>query len=100
MRKEIINMDKMNWIIGICNTAADGVVLRRAYGTKEQIKELLVKYVNEDRIEDEDCWDYGCESVEEIEETSNGELSAYATYCNYHIDYTAVPENNLEIEEL
>lgn len=100
-------MNKMNWIIGICNTAADGVVLRRAYGTKEQIKELLVKYVNEDRIEDEDRWDYGCESVEDVEEIDedetykhNGELNAYATYCNYHIDYTAVPENNLEIEEL
>ncbi len=85
-------MVRYTWIIGICNTRADGVRLVRFYGSKDEVKEQLLFLINEDRSEDTDNWEHGCESVDDIETEDNGlgyELYGYGCYNNYHIDYTA-----------
>ena len=93
-----------NWIVGICNTAGDGIALRRVCGTKDQVKEYLAELVNDDkdtiRTEDPDAYDTEEDDEEEmfcaddVEEDYWGCLQASATYSTYHIDYTAAPEKD------
>ena len=85
-------MDRYDWIIGICCTESDGVKLFRFYGSKDEMKEKLLSLINEDRKNDKECWDYGCECLDDISVEDNGlgyELYGYGCYANYHIDYTA-----------
>lgn len=86
-------METFDWIIGVCNTSTDGVKLFRFRGTIQETKEKLFEMVNEDRTKDSTCWEYGCETVEEINEVDNGlgyELYGYGNYTEYHIDYSAI----------
>ena len=85
-------MNMYNWIIGICNTGADGVVIYRFRGSIDEMKEKLLSLINKDRNEDSENWDYGCESIDDIRAEDNGlgyELYGYGCYYDYHIDYTA-----------
>ena len=87
-------MSKRNvWIVGICNTAADGVVLDRVFGTAAEVKKHLVRLVKEDRENDPGAWEYGDLSTDDVDEDPlTGELSVSAVYSRYQIDYTAKPE--------
>lgn len=81
-----------DWIIGISCSETDGVVLYRFYGNKEEVKEKLLSLIKEDKDNDVENWDYGCESVDDItDETDIFGLSFYGYGCyeDYHIDYTA-----------
>ena len=81
------------WIIGICSSEADGVALSRVFGTKAEVKRHLVRLVKEDRNNDSEAWEYGDLIVAEVEEDPiTGVLNAFATYSDYHIDYSAIPE--------
>ena len=91
---------KRNYIIGTSGTEFDCVVITRVYGTKKQVKEHLMKLVMEDRREAEDCFDSGTDSIDEIEVMDSGEMNAYNCFSDYHIDYTACPEDYAEIEVL
>jgi hypothetical protein len=77
------------WIIAVCNTDADGVVIRKAFGSEEKIKKVLVGMLLEDKENDPDAYDYGTESPDAIKK-EQGALNAYATYTDYHIDYAAM----------
>lgn len=78
----------IDYIIAICNTASDGICMYRFRGTFEELKRKLIELVMEDKENDEDAWDYGTESVDEID-MCGSDINAYATYHDYHIDYTA-----------
>ena len=82
---------KEQWIVGICNTNGDGVDLIGFYGTEDEMKTALVDMVQFDReVDEEDDYEYGTESVEEVEVRYNGtELYAYSCHYDYHIDYSA-----------
>lgn len=81
-----------DWVIGICNSAADGVTIYRFYGTKYDVKQKLLFLVLKDKKNDEENWEYGTESIEDVRDEDNGlgyEWCAYGNYSDYHIDYTA-----------
>ena len=81
---------KEQWIIGICNTNGDGVDLIGFYGTEEETKAKLVDLVQSDARENDDGYEYGTESVDEVAvRYQNTELYAYGCYYDYHIDYSA-----------
>lgn len=96
------------WIIGICNSESDGVELRQVIGTADDIKTYLCKRLLSDKENNEDGYDYGTESIDEIyvayapdqekTERTITRIEAYATYSDYHIDYTACPASTLETE--
>lgn len=86
--------EKQNYLIGICNTDADGVVQYRVIGTKRQVQRHLVALVKEDRRNDTDGYNYGTEELNDVTEDAEGCMQAYAAYSNYHIDYTATPEKD------
>lgn len=83
-------MGKRVWVIGIANSEADGVRINNFYGTTDEVKKLLIRLVNTDKENDEENFEYGTETTDEIGDELN-ELNAYATYSDYHIDYTAIP---------
>jgi len=76
-----------DWIIGICNTGADGVVLNRFFGTEEEVKQLLLNMAKKDAANDE-SYEYGTEAIEELQKDENG-WYACSCYPDYHIDYSA-----------
>lgn len=80
---------RTDWIIAIANSAVDGVVIYRFFGDRHEVKEKLLELLNNDKKNDVDMFEYGTESVDEVEDTGFYDLNAYATYCDYHIDYTA-----------
>ena len=93
-------MDRYDWIIGICNSGRDGVELLRYYGSKNEIKEKLVSLIKADQAMDIDVWEYGCESVDDIQIEDNGcgyELYGYGNYIDYHIDYTAKEFSKIDV---
>lgn len=77
------------WIIAVANSAADGVILYKMYGTVHDAELALLILVREDAAADSSAWEYGTESIEEIEYPGSKELQAYNTFAEYHIDYTA-----------
>ena len=80
-----------DWIIGIGNSAANGVKMLRFQGTKEDVKYKLISLVQEDKESDLNCWERGTENIEDVrsEDGLGYEFYAYGCYHDYHIDYTA-----------
>ena len=81
------------WIIGIGGSEVDGVVFRRFKGTEKEVKKKLFAIVKEDRCEDKENFDFGTESVKDIQKhDSFGHPGFYAYNCfsDYHIDYQAI----------
>lgn len=89
-----------DWIIGVCNTSGEGIAFFRFYGTKEEVAKKLLAMVEEDKevAEEWGNWDYGTESIDEIYDNYSyyKQLYAYGVYHDYHIDYCAVPFNEME----
>ena len=84
---------KQYWIVGVCNTSGDGVDLTRVHGTPRQVDRYLLRRLKEDKREDPDRFEYGDDELSEIVvDKYRGCRDASATYSNYHIDYTAIPE--------
>lgn len=83
------------WIVGICNTEADGVTVYKVTGTESQVKRFLIQCVKEDKAQD-GTWNYGSTKVSDIECRYGGCLYAYGAYSNYHIDYEATPVDEVE----
>lgn len=86
-------MKKQDWILGIGGSVMDGVALSIIHGTKEQVKEHLLNCVLGEKAlaDNEGDWDFGTESIEEIQERDDGSLYAYGCYYDFHTDYEATP---------
>ena len=95
--------EKRNWAIAVCNTDADGIAQSRVYGTKEQVKGHLVALVKSDKREDSlmgNRWECGYTRKKDVLERADGSLYACGMYSSYHIDYTAKPEDRMEVKAL
>lgn len=83
-------MESKDWILTVANSSAEEPVLYRFHGTEKQVRKKLASFVREDKKNDREEFDYGCTKPEEFESENNGmRLYGYATYGDYHIDYTA-----------
>lgn len=80
---------KTDWIVAVANSDADGVKISRFFGSEKEVKTLLVNMVKEDRECDEDSYVNGTEFPDDVETDGMGRFDAYASYSNYHIDYSA-----------
>lgn len=77
------------WIIGISNSAADGIDFEIISGSSDQLKRRLLQLVLRDKSATEEGWDFGTSSIEEIDTVTEGEeYYAYGCYYSFHIDYT------------
>ena len=84
-----------DYIIAIANTEVDSSIIKRFRGSKCETKDVLLALLNEGKGNDPENFEYGTETVEDIEDDGIG-LYAYATYNYYHIDYTAIPFCNVD----
>lgn len=96
------------WIIGIANSESERVVIQQVLGTLNEVKNHLVNLIKEDRKNDEENYDFGSDDVDDIEEyyvdndDSNKiyQLEGFATYLEYHINYTATLTSENTVIEL
>ena len=88
-------MMKETWIIGCGGSNADGVGFTKVFGNKDDVKGILISLVNEARQDDEFNWSSGTKHIDEIEERPTGSLYAYACFPDYHIDWEALPYNDI-----
>lgn len=96
------------WIIGIANSESERVVIQQVLGTVGEVKNHLIKLIKEDKKNDEDNYDFGTDDVDDIEEyyVDNNDLNKiyqlewFATYHEYHINYTATLASENTVIEL
>lgn len=96
------------WIIGIANSESERVVIQQVLGTVGEVKNHLVKLIKEDKKNDEENYDFGTDEVDDIEEyyVDNNDLNkiyqleGFATYHEYHINYTATLASENTVIEL
>lgn len=84
------------WSVACCNTSGDGVNIWRVKGTRAQVKKHLLAQVKDFKNECEDDYEYGDETLNAIEshwENSATCVNAFATCCDYHVDWTATVED-------
>ncbi len=89
----------MKWIIARHNSNLDATMFYQANGNAEEIKEYLVEIVRADKENEglssgcgkDSTWDFGTESIDEVQEKPFNSLYAFGSYYDYHIDYTARP---------
>ena len=85
------------WII-IEGSTEYGPCVSKFTGTKDEVKRLLMAMVDDDRNDedgDADDFEYGTESIDEIEEEGNT-LNAYSVFSSYHTDYMAVRVKDID----
>lgn len=96
------------WIIGIANSESERVVIQQVLGTVGEVKNHLVKLIKEDKKNDEENYDFRTDDVDDIEEyyVDNNDLNkiyqleGFATYHEYHINYTATLASENTVIEL
>jgi hypothetical protein len=65
-------------------------------GTAEEAQNVILTLAGIDQVKDPDGYDYGPESLDDIECTEDGlKFAASVSYEEYHIDYTAVEESRI-----
>lgn len=91
-------MDKKNWIVGICCSCVDGVIICRRNGrTVNQMKELLVEEVKKAICNDPVFFDFGTDAICGVEEKETDgifSLYAYASFGDYHMEFEAVVDSD------
>lgn len=88
-----------DWIITVASSRADGTAVYKLHGNIDDLKQSLVAFAVSDREDDRDCYEYGCESIDDVIDSSDGcgwLFSAYSTYDNYHIDYQAIRVDHIQ----
>lgn len=90
---------KTDWIITVSSSEAEGTVVYKIFGSTDDVKKKIIELAAEDRENDKDCYEYGCETIDDIEDSSNGcgwRLNTYSIYDNYHIDYQAIQLSHIQ----
>lgn len=93
---------KKNWVIAKCCSGADGVSVYPCYGTKNQVKRYMMKLIREERACNKGDYEFGTNSVKELEGNHLAEGELYGVNCFYdcHTDYSAYRMSDLGIEDL
>lgn len=76
------------WIIAISNSANSGNELYQFNGTKEEIKEELMKYITQDKNRDIELYNDGTKRKEDLYENFKN-IEGWNDFEDYHMEYTA-----------
>lgn len=90
--------DRFTWIIGICGSESSGVYLESFEGTEKDIKSYLAKLVSEDVERNIDSLESATTEAEEInyyDDPSRTKLYGWASFEDYHIEYSATKLDTL-----
>ena len=92
-------MEKRNWIIGIGGSDYDDVLMYRVRGTYDDVKKYLWDMILSDREYKTD-FDFGTESINDIRCLDDCYMYGFNCFENYHNDFVARLEYEIEIIEL
>jgi hypothetical protein len=91
------HFEEKGWLITIANSETSDTVIMHFNGTKEEVRKALFLLAAEDRANDPDGYDYGANSLDDLEQTEDGlRFATSVCYSDYHIDYTAVEDSRVE----
>ncbi len=93
--KMYAHSEKKSWLIGMGGSDADNVFISRFFGTKNEVKQYLVKKIKEYREDTDDIWDHGTECATEVTPKGSA-LYAYGCFNDHHIDYVAREESSIK----
>ena len=79
---------KQKWIVAVSGTETNGTDVEIVIGSKDQVKDYILKLIKDGIKEDEDRYDYGTESLSDLEE-KDGYVYGYSVFSDYHMDYQA-----------
>ena len=82
------------WIIGEGGTINDGVNFTRVIGTRDDVKQVIITYINEAK-QDDRSWLGGTSKISQLYERKNGSIYGYADFEDYRIDWEALPLNKI-----
>lgn len=88
-----------DWIITAISSGAEGAAVYKLHGNIDDLKQTILSFANSDRERDEDNYEYGCEIIDDIADSSNGcgwLFSAYNIFSQYHIDYQAIRVDHIQ----
>ena len=84
------------WIVGCGGSDLDSVGLSRVRGTREQVKRHLVSLVLEAANDiNGQQFESGTKCPADVEERQDGSLYASANFTYSHLDFRAVPEEEI-----
>ncbi len=86
---------KETWII-IAYNSEGAIYTSKMFATREEAQEQVLKMIKEDRKQDEENWDFGTESVYDLDYdgSANG-FNGYNNFYNYSVNYVAYPYNDI-----
>lgn len=90
---------KADWIITAISSGAEGAAVYKLHGNINDLKQTIMSFADSDREKDKDNYEYGCEILADIADSSNGDgwlFSAYNIYHEYHIDYQAIRVDHIQ----
>ena len=79
---------EQKWIVTVSGTETNGTSVEIVIGSKDQVKNYILKLIKDGIKEDEDRFDYGTESLSDLEE-KDGYIYGYSVFSDYHMDYQA-----------
>ena len=79
-----------DWIITLANTDTKETEIFKFYGTEDEVKQLLVNIVKEDRDNIPDEYEARTENILDVEKSNPGLFCAYGKYKDFHIIYIAM----------
>ncbi len=87
---------RKTWIVALSNTESDTIFSQLVTGTKNQVKQYLVRLLKEERHgykqEQDYDWDYGTTSAKNVQEHPGSEiLDACGVWATFHITVSARP---------
>jgi hypothetical protein len=74
--------------------------VERIIGTRDQVREHLMKMITEDADEFRDGLEGGTKNVDEIEVTSNKVMHGFNYFVDYSIEYFAYPLKDIPMKEV
>lgn len=85
--------EEKKWIIARVKSNEDRAQFHKVIGTKQKVRDYLLKLANEDKNLHPDEWVMAPNGEEGIEEHEDGLINTFAYYDDYFIEYYAVPDD-------
>lgn len=85
------------WFIIISYNSEGAINVNKMLATREEVREYVMKLINDDMLEDEENWDCGTENTYDLdyEGLGNG-MSGFNNFYDYSINYFAYPLEDIK----
>ena len=85
-------LEAKTYLVGVCSSETNGIIMNRVQGTEDRVKQHLVNLVRANIDNRSEDFESGSTTVNDITVEDNGTLQGYANFHDFHMDFTATPE--------